>query len=246
MKRDILTSIALILLAVGSFVYPLIQQSRFEARAQVAIINFEARMDNYRWEHIERVIASDGDYIPLEDDPNFWLNFVIGGLSIANHLLYLGDQEHLLDPFNYGHPSFYMRPFGLDSSIIGILRLPSIDVSAPIYMGASAEHLLQGVAHLTHSSFPIGTENSNAVIAGHRNMAHSRVFRNLNQLNIGDEVIITSLIQTLVYTVIETRTVDSNQTSVLTIQPGRDLVTLVTTSSGRGNRRFIVVAERVE
>jgi len=247
MKKDIAVFVTLLLLGVGAVVYPRIQQRIFDTHNQVVIMEFEQRMGAYAMEHRQRVAVENGDYdIPLADDPSFWLSNVRQFLSFMNLRLYHEKQEHLVDPFRYDHPSFNIAPFGLDTDIIGILTIPAIDMNMPIFLGTSFQNLHNGVAHLTHSSFPVGGDSTNAVIAGHRTAYRGRVFSDIEQLVIGDEITISNILESMLYVVVETKIAGPDDIQALAIQSGRDLVTLVTTcTSIRGNRRYIIVAERV-
>jgi len=244
MKRDIAILIILLLLCAGTLIYPHIQRRLFDNRAQITIVEFENRMEGYK---LERMLSNGDSYdIPLEEDYGFWLNMVESFLSFMNQRLYVENQVHLVDPFRYDHPCYNIQPFGLDTNIVGILSIPAIDINLPIYLGTSFQHLNSGVAHLTHSSFPVGGNNTNAVIAGHRNLSHGRVFRDIEQLEIGDEITIVNFINTMTYVVVETKIAGPHDIEALAIQSGRDLVTLVTTHTRRrGNQRYIIVAERV-
>jgi len=245
MKHKVLMGIGVLLLIVGYLVYPHIQQRRFDTWTAMNIAIFQENIEVYREAHRQRFSREDSQFNTPEEDPHFWLNFVGQGLAIANFRLNVEDQRHLLDPFSYNHPSFSLQPFGFDSAIIGILNISAIDLSVPIYLGASAEHLNQGVAHLTHSSFPIGGDNTNAVLAGHRNTTYARVFRHLYRLELGDEIQIINFLETIIYVVVEVGIADATDRSPLVIQPGRDLVTLMTTARWRDSGRYVVIAERV-
>jgi len=246
-KSDKLTIITLVVLAIGCLVYPHIQRHLFNIRAQAAIAEFEARIYGYRTAHIQQQINNGMEYdVAIEEDYSFWINNVGMGMSFMNVRLFRENQVNLIDPFSYYHPCFSMQPFGLDMNIVGILNIPAIELTVPIYMGTSLQNLTNGAAHLTHTSFPLGGNNTNAVIAGHRNQTYSRVFRDLRLLDIGDTIEITNIVQTLVYTIVETRVLEANEIAPLTIQDDRDLVTLITTHSRfNGRSRYIVVAERV-
>lgn len=244
MKRDIAVCIALLILAVGYFVYPQIQSQRFNMRAQDTIYQFEARVEAYRAEHYKRLAQAENNPASPAYTP-FWLEYVELWLSAINHQLFIQNQINLVDPFSYNHPPFNLHNMGFDTNIIGVINIPKIELRLPIYLGTSPQHLNNGVAHLTHSSFPIGGENTNAVIAGASSLYHGRLFRDIEQLEIGDEIHITNFMQTIVYVVIETRVTESYQIDALAIQSGRDLVTLITTyTHRRGDRRYVVVAER--
>jgi sortase family protein len=65
---------------------------------------------------------------------------------------------------------------------------------------------------------------------------------------IGDSVNITNLWGTLHYRVVETKIIQPNDIDAIKIQPGRDLITLLTChpyASG-GKQRFLVICERME
>ena len=245
-KNTVLYILLLLLLGAGTLVYPRIQHRLFHRRAQAVIMEFEEYILAQRLSH--RATRNNTDYVPIEEDQTFVLNMIGGWLKSFNYSLYHNGQEHLMDPFAYLHPSFSLQPFGgMDIDTIGILNVSSIDLSMPILLGASHENLHRGVAHLTHSSFPVGGTHSNTVIAGHRNLAHVNAFRDLGKVQVGDEVQIINFHQVLTYVVVYTGTVNSYETGALAIQSGRDLVTLVTlheTWRGRSGR-YLVVAERV-
>ncbi|MCL2404841.1 MAG: class C sortase [Defluviitaleaceae bacterium] len=239
MERDKVTCIFVLIIIVVYLVYPHIQHRRFDTRAQYTISQFEARVEAYRAAHHNRQLAHD------EGSHPFWLENISHWLSAINNQIYNG-PTHLLDPFVYRHPPFNLRHMGFDTDIIGALTIPKIDLNLPIYLGAYPQHLNNGVAHLMHSSFPVGGENTNAVIAGERNLHHGRVFRDIQLLEVGDEITITNFMETIVYKVIETKVIQPYQVDELAVQSGRDLVTLLTPHTRRrGDQRYIVIAERI-
>jgi sortase A len=131
--------------------------------------------------------------------------------------------------------------------MIGTLSIPAIDVSLPLFLGASDDHLSRGAAVMGQTSAPIGGINTNCVIAGHRGWYGSDKLRYIDQLSAGDTVSVTNPWETMTYTVSEIRIIDPGNISAVTIQPGRDLVTLLTChpyASG-GKYRYLVFCERV-
>ena len=99
-----------------------------------------------------------------------------------------------------------------------------------------------------NSSIPIGGKNTNAVIAGHRGYNGAPYFRYVPELQVGDSVDVTNLWGILHYKVVETRIIQPNDIDAIKIQPGRDLITLLTChpyASG-GRQRFLVICERME
>jgi sortase A len=101
---------------------------------------------------------------------------------------------------------------------------------------------------LSQTSIPLGGENTNSVIAGHRGWGGASYFRYITKLEVGDEVIITNLWETLTYEVVEIQIIMPNEVEKILIQPGRELVTLMTChpyASG-GRQRYLVICEPKE
>lgn len=69
----------------------------------------------------------------------------------------------------------------------------------PVYLGATDVNLASGAAHLSQTSLPIGGENTNCVIAGHRGWNGAAYFRYVPDLEKGDFVTLQNLWETLTY-----------------------------------------------
>ncbi len=138
--------------------------------------------------------------------------------------------------------------YGYDSDIFAVISIPSLGLEMPVYLGASPENLALGAAHMGQTSLPIGGQSTNSVIAGHRGWKGADYFKYIPSLQLGDEVIITNLWEKLTYRVIEIRDIYSSDTDALLIQPGRDLVTLLTCDYGANGLklRCLVICERAE
>ena len=151
-------------------------------------------------------------------------------------------QDGLYDPFGFAEPDLSVAEFGLPDDVVGSVDIPAIDVSLPVRLGASHDRLLEGAAHLTHTSYPVGGASTNAVIAAHRDFGY---FMDLDHLAIGDDVIVRNFLEPLHYHVAEIRVIDPDATDELLIQPGRDLVTLITCHPrGANGQRLLIIAER--
>ena len=148
----------------------------------------------------------------------------------------------------YETPTFILADYGLEDEVFGVISIPSLDVEMPIYLGASAENLALGAAHLSQTSLPIGGANTNCVIAGHRGWRGGAYFRDIPRLKAGELVEITNLWETLTYQVNEVKTIYPQSSTALLIQPGRDLLTLMTCEYAPGGvkNRCLVICERVE
>ena len=135
----------------------------------------------------------------------------------------------------------------MEDEIIGVLEIPALELVMPVYLGASDPHLAAGAAVLGNTSVPIGGINTNCVIAGHRGWHGADYFRHIDRLQAGDMVTITNLWETLTYAVVDVKIIQPDQVDKIKIQPGRDLLTLITChpyASG-GRQRLVVYCERV-
>ena len=134
-----------------------------------------------------------------------------------------------------------------DKGVIGYIEIPSIDVALPIYHGTSEEILQVAIGHIEGSSLPVGGPSTHCVISGHRGLPSSRLFTDIDQLVEGDIFTLLVLDETLTYEVDQIRIVEPDDTSLLAIEEGEDLCTLVTcTPYGVNSHRLLVRGHRVE
>ncbi len=156
-------------------------------------------------------------------------------------------QADLKKVEDYERAQINLSAYGLEDKMVGVIEIPVMDVVLPIYLGANYANLDQGAACMGQTSLPIGGENTNCVIAGHRGWHNNNYFKAIEKLEIGDEVIITNLWEVLRYRVCEIRIVAPRDIQQILIQEGRDLVTLHTCHPfGSGGRyRYLVYCERV-
>lgn len=168
-------------------------------------------------------------------------------MQAYNEEIAANGQRELRDPWAYTVPALDFSAYGLDEdAALGVLQIPSIDVRLPIYSGASAEHLNKGAALLSQTSFPIGGADTNAVLGAHRGWGGEDFLRNVEDVQCGDEIIITNYWGTLRYTVTKIKIIRPNEISQVLIQPDRDLLTVFTChpyASG-GRYRYLLICER--
>ena len=144
--------------------------------------------------------------------------------------------------FNYDSILNYNK-----NGVMGFIDIPKIDVYLPIYHGTSNEVLEKGIGHLENTSFPIGGESTHAVISGHTGLNSAKMFTDLTSMELDDQFYIDILGDTLAYKVINIEVVEPDDVSSLSIQDGKDLVTLVTcTPYGINSHRLLVTGERTE
>lgn len=167
-------------------------------------------------------------------------------LKRRNEELYKNKQTNLKDPFSYEQPSIDLNEYGLEGNTIGFINIPKLKVELPILLGANEQNMKKGAVHLTETSYPIGGENTNSVIAAHRGWSKSQMFRNIQKLEIGDEIQIQNFKEKLTYKVFDIKIISPTDVEKLLIQEGKDLVTLITCHPYRVNsHRYVVYCERI-
>lgn len=173
---------------------------------------------------------------------------LLAALQEYNRQLYAEKQSSLIDLEACEEPAADLTAYGIEDEIIGVLEIPAMELTKPVYLGASDAHLAAGAAVLGNTSAPIGGDNSNCVIAGHRGWKGADYFRHIDCLQVGDTVTLTNLWETLTYTVADIQIIQPHEVDKIKIQQGRDLLTLLTChpyASG-GRQRFVVYCERTE
>ena len=173
---------------------------------------------------------------------------LLAALQEYNRQLYKEKQCNLTDLEACEEPAADLTTYGVADEIIGVLEIPAMELTMPVYLGASDAHLAAGAAVLGNTSAPIGGDNANSVIAGHRGWRGADYFRYIDRLQAGDTVTLTNLWETLTYTVADIQIIQPHEVAKIKIQPNRDLLTLLTChpyASG-GRQRFVVYCERTE
>lgn len=163
-----------------------------------------------------------------------------------NEALYTSRKSGIKDPFLYAQETLDLSEYGIQDGIIGFLKIDKMGIELPIYLGATEEHMSLGAAQLTETSYPVGGENTNSVLAAHRGYSKTAMFRDIEHLTAGDEVVIENFREVLRYVVFEIVIVDPTDTDRLLIRPGEDLITLLTCHPyGSNEKRYLVYCKRV-
>ena len=172
---------------------------------------------------------------------------LLAALQEYNRQLYAEKQCNLTDLEACEEPAADLTTYGIEDEIIGVLEIPAMELTMPVYLGASDAHLAAGAAVLGNTSAPIGGDNTNCVIAGHRGWRGADYFRYIGRLQAGDTVTLTNLWETLTYTVADVQIIQPHEVDKVKIQQGRDLLTLLTChpyASG-GRERYVVYCEKL-
>ena len=172
---------------------------------------------------------------------------LLAALQEYNRQLYAEKQCNLTDLEACEESAADLTAYGIEDEIIGVLGIPAMELTMPVYLGASDVHLAAGTAVLGNTSAPIGGDSTNSVIAGHRGWKGADYFRHIDRLQVGDTVKLTNLWETLTYTVADIQIIQPHEVDKIKIQQNRDLLTLITChpyASG-GKQRYVVYCERV-
>ena len=172
---------------------------------------------------------------------------LLTALQDYNQRIYAEKQSDLTSLEACEEPAVDLAAYGIEDEILGVLEIPAMDLTMPVYLGASDEHLAIGAAVLGNTSAPIGGDNTNCVIAGHRGWKGADYFRHIDRLAVGDSVTLTNLWETLTYTVADIQIIQPHEVDKIKIQPNRDLLTMLTChpyASG-GRERYVVYCEKL-
>ena len=190
-------------------------------------------------EEVQEVSEQAEEPMPFEE--------LYRSIQTYNEWLVTINQGNLTNSVSMAIVPFTMKDYGLPDEVFGVLRIPVMDLEMPIYLGANDENMAAGAAVLTQTSIPIGGESTNSVIAGHRGWNGYPYFLDIEKLQVGDLVYIKNIWEELTYKVTAIRIVYPDDVDAILIQPGKDMVTLLTCHPPNtgGKYRYLVYCERV-
>lgn len=124
---------------------------------------------------------------------------------------------------------------------IGIIEIESVNLKNVIVESTDNEYLKYHVCHFKESVMP--GEYGNFALAGHSSTYYyNQVFNEVHKVKLGDKIKITTIDNEFVYTITETKVVESDEIEVLDQDMNKKEITLVTCTNG-GKQRFIVKGE---
>ena len=128
-----------------------------------------------------------------------------------------------------------------DTGLVGVLEIPTLELTLPIRQGTSEDTLRKGVGLLEGTEF-----GHHAVLCGHRGLPEARLFRDLDDLQAGDVFSVTVGENTALYQVDQILLVTPEDTAALLPEEGLALCTLLTcTPYGINSHRLLVRGQRV-
>lgn len=228
MKKNkilIITAVILIVGAIGIFLYPTVSQLINNQYAKGTVEQYNRQVTTLSVMEKEKMLSEARQY----------------NLNLSNNV----SDSFSPDAFNVD-PQYKDIMNITEDGQMGSVSIPSIGCELPIYHGTSEDILDKGAVHMASTSFPIGGESTHAVISAHTAYPGKEFFNKLTDVEIGDEFTISILGDALTYRVVDINIILPDDTSLLRIVDGKDLVTLVTcTPYSVNTHRLLVRGERV-
>lgn len=242
--RGLLITVMLLVFVAGLafLLYPYVQRTVVDTSMTNTAKDFLSRLDSVSNNDPPTVLIPSTEPEESRPYPELW-----DSMAIYNQQIYADGQIMLSEAGAYQTSLFSLTDYGLPDETFGVISIPELDLEMPLYLGATDENMVRGAAVLSGTSVPIGGANTNAVIAGHRGWGGAAYFRYITDLAVGDEVVITNLWERLRYRVVGTKIIEPHEIENILIQPGQDMVTLLTChpyASG-GKQRYLVYCQRI-
>ena len=241
----ILLMLMLFIAGLGILLYPFIQGAMVDRQISMNAQAFLEDKDAQTQSHAIIVPDSTEGTEPEVALPDKYPELYLA-MQDYNTQIWEEKQSGLCDPWSYEQPSFDLMEYGISDEVFGVISIPALQLEMPIFLGATSQHMADGAAHLSQTSLPVGGNNTNCVIAGHRGYNGASYFRYITDLQVGDTVTITNLWETISYTVTRTDIIEPTDVSKILIQENREMLTLLTChpyASG-GRQRYVVYCER--
>jgi sortase A len=131
---------------------------------------------------------------------------------------------------------------GLPRGAIGRIEIPKVGLSQPMFEGVGLDTLANGPGHWPETAMP--GDSGNAVVAGHR-VTHTHPFLDIDQLNPGDQVILTTAAGRFTYAVTESFVVTPDATWIANPTPDATLTLFACHPKHQKSHRFVVVGHLV-
>ena len=159
-------------------------------------------------------------------------SFAISNTTLNREAVYDSEAKRIIKSPEYGKK-------------YGTIKIPSIDLSLPLYFGDNLKVLRYGIGQYAGSYFP--GEGGSVILAGHNNVG---IFNKLDQVKKGDKVIIEANYGTFNYVVTESKVVKETDLEAFPIYDDKEMLIMYTcwpinrSVVGRKTERLVVYANR--
>lgn len=212
------------LAGLGFFLFPYVNAWMANNDAKKEIENFEVLKEEKKYDIHDLLFDMMEDY---------------------NYKLYNNGQNDISDAWTFDQKDFVIGDYDFKNDVFATITIPKMNLEMPVYLGASKENMARGITVLANTSLPIGGKNTNSVLAGHRGYRGIPFFRDIENLQIGDEVIINNYWQELKYIVSDIQIILPSESEDVLIQDGKDMISLITCHPYRQNyQRYVVYCTR--
>lgn len=225
MKKNNKTIIMILFFFVGLLVllYPAISDFYNQKHQTKVIVDYESLIEKY----------TTKDYTQLFEEADKYNKELA---SLKYPYIYYKELKKYNDILNVNN-----------NGMIGYISIDKIKVELPIYHGTSEQVLSIAVGHLEGSSLPVGGMGNHSVLSAHRGLPSSKLFTDLDKLEIGDTFTVTILDRLITYEIDQIEIVEPNDIKKLEIYPDKDYITLMTcTPYGINTHRLLVRGTRIE
>lgn len=243
-------AVILLLCSIALALYPTISKSAAQKECDEETKTFDKITENYQdgnyKDALDKGIINDESYLTDSADelPVLFKEDVERMLKDSrDYNNQIKDEQNIYHSSDFEYSALCLRSYGVHNDMYGYLSAKSINLTLPIYLGATESNMRAGATHLYMTSLPIGGIGTNAVLAGHTGYIGKTFFDNIRNLNVGDEIVIKNYFGILKYQVSKLKNVESDDIQDVYIDENKDLLTLVTCSNS-GTTRLLVICER--
>ena len=222
------------------FIYPRVTDMLYRQDIDNKVKKFEESINN----NIDK--NNDTNIVDVANNKVYYNYDALYRLLVSrNEELYQSKQINFVSRKSYEYDDINLSSYGLVDGIIGFITIPSINITLPIYLGANNSNMRLGAVHLTGTSYPIGGNNTNSVIAAHRGFYKTGMFRHIDKIKIGDKLYIKNFREVLTYKAVDIDIIDSKDINKLTIIDNKDMITIISCHPYPFNyQRYVVYFER--
>lgn len=229
-KKNKIVIVVLFVLGISLLLYPIVSNIVNSSSQALAIHNYKKELSRINEEERQKEIEEARQY-----------NESLKGTELSIEDPYSEESKE-------AEEETVERTSPIDpKNIIGNVEIPRIGVEIPIYHGTSELVLQKGAGHIEGTSLPIGGRGTHTAITAHRGLPSSRLFRNLDKMEVGDEFYIHNMEGTIAYKVDSVDVVLPHETEKIAINDSKDYATLITCEPYMVNtHRLLVRGVRTE
>lgn len=185
----------------------------------------------------------------------FGIVLILIGIAIISTALYMrydadSKQKNKIDAFEKTIEKMDKKPnengttYAKDvNGTIGILTIPRIDLKVALSEGVDMATLKYAAGHFSGTAMP--GQKGNFCVAGHRSYTYNQAFNRLDEVKIGDEIIVKATNGQFKYKVNDIKVVEPTEVSVLN-KTDDATITLVTCTPIRIATHRLIVKGKLE